>query len=122
LRWTAKDPKRFGGGDANLYAYVGNDPVNRTDATGLDWRSECTRDCLITPSDEANECVSDCRKEADVCEARGAQGCGQPSCQQQQSECNDRCHQTFMGLLRTCQETCTVDYPEDLEFPEDYDQ
>ena len=34
-RWTAKDPLGFGGGDANLYAYVGNEPVNRVDPTGL---------------------------------------------------------------------------------------
>jgi RHS repeat-associated protein len=34
-RWTAKDPLRFGGGDANLYAYVGNSPVNFVDPTGL---------------------------------------------------------------------------------------
>ncbi len=33
-RWTAKDPMLFDGGDANLYAYVGNDPVNRTDPNG----------------------------------------------------------------------------------------
>ena len=35
-RWTAKDPTLFAGGDANLYAYVGNDPVNRTDHRGMD--------------------------------------------------------------------------------------
>ena len=35
-RWTAKDPILFSGGDTNLYAYVGNDPVNRTDPTGYD--------------------------------------------------------------------------------------
>ncbi|MFZ5844764.1 MAG: RHS repeat-associated core domain-containing protein [Pseudomonadota bacterium] len=34
-RWTAKDPIGFAGGDSNLYAYVGNDPVNFSDPTGL---------------------------------------------------------------------------------------
>ncbi len=34
-RWTAKDPIRFNGGDTNLYRYVGNEPVNRIDSSGL---------------------------------------------------------------------------------------
>jgi RHS repeat-associated protein len=34
-RWTAKDPIGFAGGDTNLYAYVGGDPVNRVDSIGL---------------------------------------------------------------------------------------
>lgn len=34
-RWTNKDPIRFRGGDANLYVYVGNDPVNFIDPLGL---------------------------------------------------------------------------------------
>jgi RHS repeat-associated protein len=36
-RWTAKDPILFGGGQANLYAYVGDDPINRIDPSGLAW-------------------------------------------------------------------------------------
>jgi RHS repeat-associated protein len=36
-RWTAKDPIRFSGGDANLYPYVGNDPINQADSMGLCW-------------------------------------------------------------------------------------
>ena len=34
-RWTAKDPILFAGGQANLYVYVGNDPVNLIDPHGL---------------------------------------------------------------------------------------
>ncbi|MEO8379706.1 MAG: RHS repeat-associated core domain-containing protein [Acidobacteriota bacterium] len=35
-RWASKDPIGFEGGDANIYAYVSNDPVNFIDPTGLD--------------------------------------------------------------------------------------
>ena len=34
-RWTSKDPILFDGGQENLYAYVGNDPVNAIDVLGL---------------------------------------------------------------------------------------
>jgi len=34
-RWTQEDPIGFAGGDANLYRYVGNGPVNATDPSGL---------------------------------------------------------------------------------------
>ena len=34
-RWTAKDPIGFGGGQPNLYQYVGANPINRRDYTGL---------------------------------------------------------------------------------------
>jgi RHS repeat-associated protein len=35
-RWMSPDPIRFSGGDANLYAYVANDPINWIDPTGHD--------------------------------------------------------------------------------------
>jgi RHS repeat-associated protein len=35
-RWVSKDPILFGGGQANIYVYVGNDPVNRRDPAGLE--------------------------------------------------------------------------------------
>ncbi|HEX2203893.1 MAG TPA: RHS repeat-associated core domain-containing protein [Longimicrobium sp.] len=33
-RWTARDPRGFASGNANLYAYVGGDPVNYVDPDG----------------------------------------------------------------------------------------
>jgi RHS repeat-associated protein len=35
-RWTAKDPVGFNGGDLNVYIYVGGDPVNFIDPSGLE--------------------------------------------------------------------------------------
>lgn len=34
-RWTTEDPIAFEGGDADLYRYVGNNPTNFTDPSGL---------------------------------------------------------------------------------------
>jgi RHS repeat-associated protein len=33
-RWVSKDPILFEGGQANVFVYAGNDPVNATDASG----------------------------------------------------------------------------------------
>jgi len=56
-RWTAKDPILFDGGDTNLYAYVGNDPVNWVDPTGLDfvtqegwWATDYRQKLCISPT------------------------------------------------------------------------
>ena len=39
-RWDSQDPLGFGGGDDDLYGYVGNNTTNATDAAGLsEWRS-----------------------------------------------------------------------------------
>jgi RHS repeat-associated protein len=35
-RWTARDPVLFEGGDTNLYAYAGSDPMNWVDPDGLE--------------------------------------------------------------------------------------
>jgi RHS repeat-associated protein len=61
--WTSRDAILFAGGDSNLYAYVGNDPVNQRDPLGE-----------YTPSGNTfRECLADCRRERDnspgVCSA-----------------------------------------------------
>jgi len=42
-RWTTEDPIGFEAGDADLYRYVGNNPTNFTDPTGLYARVETKR-------------------------------------------------------------------------------
>ena len=36
-RWLSEDPIGFGGGDGNLYRYVGNQVATYLDASGLEW-------------------------------------------------------------------------------------
>ncbi|HLL88318.1 MAG TPA: hypothetical protein VK324_03350, partial [Tepidisphaeraceae bacterium] len=43
-RFVSQDPLGFGGGDANLYRYVGNRTPNGTDPTGTSWLSEAFDD------------------------------------------------------------------------------
>ena len=38
-RWTTKDPIGFAGGDTNLYAYVGGNPMSYVDPSGL-WSAQ----------------------------------------------------------------------------------
>lgn len=47
-RWTAKDPILFGGRQANLYAYVRNNPVNLVDPSGLTFLEYDTRNGTLT--------------------------------------------------------------------------
>jgi uncharacterized protein RhaS with RHS repeats len=45
-RWMQQDPIGFDAGDTNLYRYVGNDPVNSLDPSGLE-EIELTSDAQI---------------------------------------------------------------------------
>jgi RHS repeat-associated protein len=53
-RWTAKDPIRFAGGDANLYGYIRNEPLNGIDPWGLQGQcpgqswEQCYTNCINT--------------------------------------------------------------------------
>ncbi|MGC4068868.1 MAG: RHS repeat-associated core domain-containing protein [Polyangiaceae bacterium] len=64
-RWANKDPIGFAGGDTNVYAYVGNNPVNSIDPEGLEvrihvgytriaqacWRIACAHHTYVIVSD-----------------------------------------------------------------------
>ena len=47
-RWLSKDPIGFAGGQANLYAYSINDPIDFFDSTGLAFFS------FLSPTQQAN--------------------------------------------------------------------
>jgi RHS repeat-associated protein len=40
--WISTDPSRFAAGDTNLYRAFGNNPINRVDPSGLEWRDNLT--------------------------------------------------------------------------------
>jgi RHS repeat-associated protein len=46
-RWLTRDPIGFSGGDSNLYAYAGNDPINNVDRAGTCVGTTCT--CAAQP-------------------------------------------------------------------------
>src|SRR5262249_545207 len=46
-RFIREDPIGFGGGDSNVYSYVGNDPVNQADSSGL--RSQTIGESVADP-------------------------------------------------------------------------
>lgn len=50
-RFLQADPIGYAGG-MNLYAYVGGDPVNFIDPSGLAWEAFCSRNPTTTESDE----------------------------------------------------------------------
>jgi len=56
-RWTAKDPIGFEGGDANLYGYVVNDPVNEIDPLGLFRNSSPCNSKFQPPHIDADGCI-----------------------------------------------------------------
>ncbi len=65
-RWTSKDPISFAGGDANLYAYVGGDPVNWVDPSGLEPLPQKVYDLCSAKGIEPRFCRSIFDPDADL--------------------------------------------------------
>jgi hypothetical protein len=57
-RWTTEDPAGFAPADANLYRYVGNQPVNAVDRSGL-WEWKLGPQGQVVAVSEANDTVDD---------------------------------------------------------------
>ncbi len=77
-RFTAEDP--MGRGEENLYAYVGNDPVNSVDPTGLSRIKDCWN--CYKYSRQCTKDVEECRRrhaDPEVCLERGENDVGDAS-------------------------------------------
>jgi RHS repeat-associated protein len=57
-RFVSEDPLGFIGGDANLYAYVGNSPTNYTDPFGLFFLTFCTDLGTLTLYDDGGDSLA----------------------------------------------------------------
>jgi RHS repeat-associated protein len=72
-RWASKDPIRWRGGQTNMFAYVGNDPVNRIDRTGLDFANSMWPCSLAYSTASGIVCTVVC---TGATAGAGALGCG----------------------------------------------
>ncbi len=91
-RWTAKDPIRFEGGGANLYAYVGNDPVDNADETGTTYCGECYKEHYKGPYEQC-KAVCDgepiCSQSSD--KAKCYKGCADAAAKSYNEHCMPAC-------------------------------
>lgn len=71
-QWTARDPVEFDAGQLSLYAYVGNDPVNWVDPSGLGPFPAPKRSRRMVPADAIDWTNADYDTVAKVTVLRGA--------------------------------------------------
>jgi RHS repeat-associated protein len=101
-RFLNVDPIGFDGGDTNLYAYVGNNPVNRTDPKGLRYIpcGKAAKECL-----ECIESAEKCKKKHEDpidCQLRGENPGGTVfghiliTCLVSNPECDEGCIQALI--------------------------
>lgn len=90
-RWMSKDPILFDGGQTNLYAYVGNDPINRTDETG-----EGPADCVKATA-RYLECKGklDKRIEENECSPNGPDRGHDKAIEQRRNQCDELRRKAF---------------------------
>jgi RHS repeat-associated protein len=90
-RWVSKDPILFDGGQANLYVYVDNDPINRSDETG-----EGPADC-VKPIARYLECKGklDQRIEENECSPNGPDRGHDKAIEQRRNRCEELKRKAF---------------------------
>ncbi|MBU0608902.1 MAG: RHS repeat-associated core domain-containing protein, partial [Armatimonadetes bacterium] len=89
-RWTAKDPIVFGGGDTNMYRYVGNAPLDLNDPTGnlMTWICAKCRNLVY------DKVYADCVKNECVCSHHG-------------KSCHDACDEKASDVaVKSCKFLC----------------
>ncbi len=116
-RWTAKDPIRWAGGQANLYVYVGNDPVNGIDPSGeaahivavaigagtvgaawtiISWGTKCWQKCFNT--EQSNNENSQSGED----NGGGNNECGQEDPQEEYKRNRNKTMETITCVLEKC--------------------
>lgn len=94
-RWTSKDPIRWEGGTTGLYEFVGGNPIDHFDPTGLEAegcgpKKPPEKPC---PPGSYNQCLIDCKAQVPRClfdEGRSVEDCGY-----ELRECLDTCERCF---------------------------
>lgn len=66
-RWMSKDPILFDGGQTNLYSFVNDDPVNRTDASGRGPNNPACQQCQYSADEKLGKCEDKCMEGDNVC-------------------------------------------------------
>jgi RHS repeat-associated protein len=59
-RWVSKDPIRFDGGQANIYMYAGDDPINGTDPSGKSGQWVTIGACINQAKIDEDSCENSC--------------------------------------------------------------
>jgi RHS repeat-associated protein len=112
-RWVSKDPIRFNGRQANMYAYVGLDAINRRDPEGKADPEYCEN----MAANEYDWCASNCEKaegEKGICE----QAWNVITFSNPQLDCMRACRAENQAFY----DRCVFPYPDYLRRMKEYDE
>jgi RHS repeat-associated protein len=108
-KWTAKDPIRFAGGDTNLFGYVLQDPINRTDSLGLFNAKGCIEAMALAikssweaSEDDFKNCQKDLEAGIDTCKASCKCAADLVARHVTESDCERACIDEVSNEIRKC--------------------